>query len=165
MSEVVVRAARTAELTEIGELTVAAYRVDGLIDGTGGYEVTLRDTVARAQGAELLVAVDGAGVVLGTVTVARPGTPYAEVSREGELEFRMLAVAPYARGRGAGEALIQAVLDQARDLGVARVVMCTRETMRAARRLYDRFGFTRLPERDWEPVAGVSLLGFGLELA
>jgi hypothetical protein len=37
--------------------------------------------------------------------------------------------------------------------------------MYAAHRIYDRLGFVRTPERDWEPVPGlVSLLTYALEL-
>jgi len=36
--------------------------------------------------------------------------------------------------------------------------------MLAAHRLYRRLGFVRVPERDWEPVPGVVLWAFGIEL-
>jgi hypothetical protein len=38
------------------------------------------------------------------------------------------------------------------------------EFMRAAQAIYLRLGFTRRPDRDWEPVPGVRLLGFALAL-
>jgi hypothetical protein len=37
--------------------------------------------------------------------------------------------------------------------------------MHAAHRVYERFGFTRAPERDWSPVEGLVLLVYVLELA
>jgi ribosomal protein S18 acetylase RimI-like enzyme len=36
--------------------------------------------------------------------------------------------------------------------------------MTAAQRLYERLGFTRLPERDWSPVPGIDLLVYTYEL-
>jgi hypothetical protein len=36
--------------------------------------------------------------------------------------------------------------------------------MTAAHRLYERLGFTRLPERDWTPLPGVDLLVYSLDL-
>jgi hypothetical protein len=36
--------------------------------------------------------------------------------------------------------------------------------MTTAHRLYERFGFTRLPERDWRPEPGVELLVYSREL-
>jgi hypothetical protein len=36
--------------------------------------------------------------------------------------------------------------------------------MTAAQRLYQRLGFTRLPDRDWSPVPGIELLVYAVEL-
>jgi ribosomal protein S18 acetylase RimI-like enzyme len=50
-------------------------------------------------------------------------------------------VTPRARGTGAGERLVQAVLDEAAARGRARVVLEVTETNGPARRLYERMGF------------------------
>ncbi|QFZ24806.1 GNAT family N-acetyltransferase [Saccharothrix syringae] len=168
MADVVVRSAREDEWAAAGAVTVAAYRADRHVEShTGGYADVLADAGTRARQAELLVAVDADGAVLGTVTIARPGTPYAEVSRPGEVEFRMLAVDPPARGRGVGEALVRAAIARARELGARRLVMSSSERMVPAHRLYLRMGFRRLPERDWHPVPGLDVVAyaFSLELA
>lgn len=158
-----IRLATPAEYGEIGALTAAAYLVDDFVPANSGYEAKLRDSVDRAEKAELWVAATPQEL-LGTVTFCPPGSPYREVSEDGEGEFRMLAVAPTARGAGVGEALTRHCLQRTRDLGLNRVVMCSSRNMVAAHRLYERLGFTRLPERDWEPVAGVQLLAFTLDL-
>ena len=158
-----VRPVRTEELDAVGELTVAAYVADGM-DPDYSYVEVLADAARRATDAELLVAVDADERLLGTVTMCEPGTPWAEVSRPGELEFRMLAVAPDAQGRGVGERLIRAVLDRAGERGVPRVVLSSSGYMHVAHRLYHRLGFIRLPCRDWQPVPGLQLLAFALEL-
>jgi ribosomal protein S18 acetylase RimI-like enzyme len=75
----------------------------------------------------------------------------------------MLAVAPAARGRGVGAALTSAVLDRARELGAHRVVMSSLHLMKTAHRMYERLGFTRLPESDWNPD-GVCLLAYGMDV-
>jgi ribosomal protein S18 acetylase RimI-like enzyme len=162
MSEFEVRPATPAELGAIGAVTVEAYQHDGFLgqDGEPGYADKLRATADRAEHAELIAAVDADGTVLGSVTVVRPGTRYAEISREGELEFRMLGVSPAARGRGVGTALTEAVLDRARELGASRVVMSSLDIMTTAHRLYERLGFTRLAERDWCPAPGVLLIAY-----
>lgn len=102
------------------------------------------------------------------VTVAFPATPGGlvpvTVARAGEGEFRMLAVRPRARRRGAAEALVRACMDRARGLGLQRIVICSQQSMTAAHRLYARLGFVRAPERDWEPVPGVTLWAFTVEL-
>lgn len=164
MSEIVVRAPRQEELPAVGELTLSAYRADGLLDDDGGYAKVLADAARRARSAELLVAVGANETLLGSVTVVRPGTAYSEAAREGELEFRMLATAPQARGRGVGEALVRAVIERAHDLGAQRVVLSSRPVMRTAHRLYTRLGFVRVPERDWEAAPGFQLEVFALEL-
>lgn len=156
-----VRPAHPGEVDDVGRLTVAAYVADGLVDPAGPYAAELGNASRRAREADLLVAVDPGGTLLGTVTVCLPGSPLGEVSRPGELEFRMLAVSPEARRRGVGQALVAAVLQRAAELRAHRVVLCSAEHMSAAHRLYARLGFVRLPERDWYPLPGLLLLAFG----
>ncbi|MBB3052370.1 ribosomal protein S18 acetylase RimI-like enzyme [Prauserella isguenensis] len=164
MSEVRVRTAKPGEYDAIGELTVEAYTAGGHLADDVGYDASLRDVAGRAVTAEVLVAVDGDDVVLGSVTVAEAGTPKAEVARAGELEFRMLAVSPHAQGRGVGEVLTRAVVDLARERRIVRVVLSSRDRMTAAHRLYERLGFTRAPELDWEPHPGIPLWGFAMDV-
>jgi ribosomal protein S18 acetylase RimI-like enzyme len=156
----IVRPARPDELDQVGRLTLGAYVADGYANPGGAYAAKLADAAWRARDAELLVAVDVGGALLGTVTVCVPGSPLAEVSQPDELEFRMLAVACHARRRGVGEELVRAVLRRAAEIGAHRVVMCSAPEMHQAHRLYARLGFDRLPERDWEPVPGMTLLAF-----
>lgn len=164
MSEFVVRPAREDELTAVGELTVRAYKADGYFAGNDNYRPELADARSRFEESELVVAADSDGTLLGTVTIAFPGTRYAEISRDGELEFRMLAVDPPARRRGVGEALIRAVIDRAREAGLAKVVLCSQSGMGSVHRIYERIGFRRLPERDWKPREDVLLIGYELDL-
>ncbi|WP_406282976.1 GNAT family N-acetyltransferase [Embleya sp. NBC_00896] len=152
-----IRQARPAEYEAVGEVTIAGYA--GLVAADREYVNDLRRAAHRAENSELLVAVDEkTGVILGTVAFAVPGSAYAEVSQEGEGEFRMLAVRPDARGRGIGEALVEACLDRARRHGFTAVAISTVWDMRAAHRLYARMGFHRAPERDWWPVPEVELI-------
>lgn len=146
-------------------MTLEAYVAGGYANPAGAYAAELADASRRARDAELLVAVDPDGMVLGTITVCTPGSPLGELSRPGELEFRMLAVMPDARRRGVGEVLVRAVLRRAAEIGAHRVVLCSAAEMHVAHRLYARLGFVRLPERDWRPVPGVTLLAFGATMA
>jgi ribosomal protein S18 acetylase RimI-like enzyme len=165
MSEpLAVRTARVDELTEVGELTVAAYRADGFVAEGHPYAARLADAATRHREAELLVAADHTDRLLGTVTVVQPGTPYANVSGPDELEFRMLAVHPDARGRGVGRALVATVLERARTGGYRGVAMSSADEMRSAHELYRRLGFRRAPERDWRPGDGALLWVFVLDL-
>lgn len=56
MADLHIRPAREADLAVVGELTLAAYRDDGLLDSESYGEV-LRDAASRYREAELLVAV------------------------------------------------------------------------------------------------------------
>ena len=155
-----------AELAAVGALTVTAYTADGYLRGAeDGYAEHLRAAADRARDAELAVAVeDDSGDLLGTVTYCRAGTPWAEVSRAGEAEFRMLAVAPAARGRGVGAALAAWCVQRARADGCTAVVLSTLPMMHAAHRLYGRMGFVRTPDRDWRPDPEVLLITYALAL-
>ena len=159
----VVRPVAPEEVSAVGEITVAAYRDDGFLDASDDYVHELADAAARAREAEVWVAVED-GDVLGSVTFCVPGTPFAELARDGEGEFRMLAVSADARRRGIAEALVRRCVERSRELGHDALVMCSMAEMATAHRLYARLGFVRIPERDWSPVAGVNLLAFRLPL-
>ena len=165
------RHAQPDDYAEVGELTVSAYAADGYLTAADEYADELRGAARRATEAELVVAVDGhdttpnrSSTLLGTVTFCLSGSPYAEISRAGEAEFRMLAVAPAARGRGVGHALVRWCLDRAREQGCTGLALSSLDRMHAAHRLYDRLGFVRLPERDWQPNPHITLLAYYLSL-
>ena len=165
----IVRDARPAELAEIGALRVAAYEAGGFLSDASLYGETLR-TLGHDGIGQILVAVGNEGEgnrthrLLGTVMLQL--WPHAEhvVRGPDEAEFRALAVAPEARGRGVGRALLRAVIDRSRAYGVQRLLLSTQATMLAAQHLYMEAGFRRLPERDWDPVPGFTLLAYGLDL-
>ena len=164
--DILIRPALASEFDAAGHLTAESFIVGGHTTRGGTYEPQLRDGRDRAARAELLVAVDpSGGPLLGTVTFAPPGSPYANLAREGEAEFRMLAVSPEARGRGVGEALVRACLRRAGELGAGRVVLSTQPDMVLAHRIYERMGFVRTPDRDWSPVPGVDLMTYALDIA
>jgi ribosomal protein S18 acetylase RimI-like enzyme len=157
-----VRRASKDELAAAGQLTLAAYSFDGFADPS--YVARLSDAATRDREAEVWVAA-GADGLLGCVTYCPPGSPWRELAADdSDGEFRMLAVAPDARGRGIGTLLVHRCLERSRQLGQRRVVLCSDRRMVAAHRLYARFGFTRLPAMDWSPVPGVDLLAYGLAL-
>ncbi|TDD69093.1 GNAT family N-acetyltransferase [Jiangella aurantiaca] len=160
MTDFQVRPARRADHAAVAAITVAAYRADGFLDGDEEYADELSDVASRSEKATLLVAADHDGAVLGAVTFCRPPSPYVEVARPGESEFRMLAVDPAARSRGVGAALVQACLDLAREHGDDALVLSSLPHMHTAHRLYERLGFVRTPERDHQPIPGFQLIAY-----
>jgi ribosomal protein S18 acetylase RimI-like enzyme len=160
-----VREALPGERAAAGEVVARAYAT--IPGGShGDYLDHVRDVDRRARHCTILVAVDDAGRILGSVSyVPGPGNPYAESEREGEAGFRMLGVAPEARGRGVGEALVRACVERAAADGRTAIVLSSTPEMTDAHRLYRRLGFERAPERDFDPVPGVRLLVFVRGLA
>ena len=158
-SDLHVRPATEADLDAVGDLCVQAYASSGHLDPEDAYAATLRDAAARASQAELVVAERG-GRLVGSVTICPTGSPFAEVGRDGEFEFRFLAVAPDAWRSGVGEALIDHCEQQARLRGASAHVICVIDRNDGAHRFYERLGFVRLPERDWDPRPDVHLLAY-----
>ena len=162
---IAIRPAEPADYDTVARLTVDAYLALPGGHLSAAYEAELRDVARRAKEAEVLVAVDPAdGTILGSVTNVPDGGPYGELAGPDEAEFRMLAVAPAAQGRGAGTALVRWCVEDARRRGRARVVLSTTAWMATAHRMYERLGFRRAPERDWQPVPEVRLLAYVLDL-
>jgi len=166
---VLIRVAREEEYAAVGALSVAGYDADGYLtfpDGTfdDNYAGWLADAASRAQKSTLLVAVDGNELV-GTVTWCPYGSGDAQLAREPHQgEFRTLSIAPGARGRGVGRALVEHCLDRARSAGLTEVLLFSLKEMLPAHRLYSRLGFVRRPDLDWSPEPEVNLWAFSLTL-
>lgn len=156
-----VRPVRPEEHARVAELTLAAYTA---IRDVGDYAEVLADVADRVAHAQVLVAVDDDGTVLGSVTNVPDGGVYGEIAREDEGEFRMLAVAPEAQGRGVGALLVRACVDDARRRGRTAVALSSGTWMASAHRVYERLGFVRDPARDWSPVPGMQLTAYRLDL-
>jgi ribosomal protein S18 acetylase RimI-like enzyme len=157
-----VQPARPEDFAAIAELTVAVY-VDGGL-ASPDYAPELADVEGRASRADLLVVRDPAGRVVGSVALVLKGDFGNVTTSDEEAAFRMLVVDPAAQGRGIGELLVRTCLDRARAAGKRRMVLSTDPLMTAAHRLYQRLGFTRLPERDWSPAPGVDLMVYARQL-
>lgn len=170
---VTVRYARPEDHAAIAHLTVASYVDGGHVHPEDTYLENLQDVARRSRLARVLVGEVEVGegteartVVAGSVVLTLPGMPMSETARDGEFEFRMLAVDPAVQRRGVARALVRAAIDRAEQIeGIEAVVLTTMETMTAAHRLYASEGFVRVPERDWrlsdigqEPTDGTDQL-------
>ncbi|MGW2095298.1 GNAT family N-acetyltransferase [Promicromonospora sukumoe] len=175
-ASVVVRPVRDDEHHAAADVLVSAYTHDFEI--SDGYRQSLGAVGRWASEHEVWVAVPhaeadagyGTTRVLGVVvTPALGGPALSPLALDGELDFRLLATHPDARGGGVGETLVRHVIALARDRGARRVVMNSGDQMRAAHRLYERLGFQRLYERETRVVetkqGPTRLLAFGLDVA
>jgi ribosomal protein S18 acetylase RimI-like enzyme len=158
-----IRDARPEEFDAIGELTVEAYRTAG--ENSEDYYPELRDVAERAAHVPVLVAVDSeTGAVLGSVTYVPGPGPYHEGEFGEDATFRMLAVGAIAQGRGVGRALVETCIERARADGRAGIGIYTRPFMTIAHGLYERLGFVRVCELDWEFDPGEWLWAYRLAL-
>lgn len=151
-----IRRALPHEYASIGALTVDAYAPVLTFGAADPYRQTLSDAAGRAAAAELWSATSGDQLV-GTVTVCRPGSRYAEIAAPDELEVRMLAVGPAAQGQGVGVELMERVHDTARTENFAAVVLSVVESNLNAVAFYTALGYTRALDRDWVPVPDITL--------
>jgi GNAT superfamily N-acetyltransferase len=158
---VLVRDARPDEYERIGELPVAAYRALAVDHLWGGYDEAILDVAQRAKHGEIIVAVHNDEVVGAVTFVADDASEWGEWLEPGEAQFRLLAVAPSARGLGAGRALAEECIRRAEARGMP-IMIHTTPWMNVARAMYERMGFVRSPDRDvpqsvWDdpPVDGL----------
>jgi len=140
-----VRVAHHDEFARVGELTVAAYRLLPVDHLWGGYEEEILDTAERAKHADVLVALVDQQVVGSVTLVTDAASPWSEWTEPGEVQFRLLAVDAAARGHGIGETLVRACMTRAHGVPI---MIHTTSWMETARRLYERLGFVRRPDRD-----------------
>jgi ribosomal protein S18 acetylase RimI-like enzyme len=171
-----IRKASPAEMAEVGDIRIAAYVRGGFLSADSGYVPTLRGLGADGNGEVLVATTPATGIrredgednaadrIVGTIMLQPWPHAGQVVTGQDEAEIRALAVRPEAQGRGVGRTLLRHLMLRARERGIRHLVLCTEPGMRAAHHLYEREGFTRLPERDWSPAPGTTLLAYGLRL-
>jgi ribosomal protein S18 acetylase RimI-like enzyme len=157
-----IRDVRPDERAAVGELRVSAYRDLGLLSHEHGYAETLR-RFGFDGACTVLVAVDDLGI-LGTITL-EPFDSASELAQDAtEADVRAFAVGTRAQGRGVGRKLLLAVIERAEHQGLRRLRLCTQPAMKAAQHLYAAAGFSRTPELDFSPAAGLTLRAYELDL-
>lgn len=167
MSGLLVRDARAEDREKIDALTRLAYEEFATsMDAPawraleGAMNAVLRDSGA----AECIVAQDGPQIV-GSVFLFPAGTAsYGDGETLPCPEFRLLAVAPSARGRGVARALVGECIRRSRAAGATELGLHTSRSLAAAVALYEKLGFIRAPERDFRPAGAELVQGYRLIL-
>lgn len=105
------------------------------------------------NGAELIVA-ELEGKLVGSVVLCPEKIDaYKGLTNQSEFpEIRMLAVDPEARGKGVARTLVKACMERAKGRGQRAIGLHTADFMQGAMSLYQRLGFERFPEYDFEPA-------------
>ena len=112
---------------------------------------------AEPRGALLLALVDGE--IAGCCALR----PLDDVDYGNASEMKRLYVRKAFRGFGLGRQLAEAVLETARRLGYACVLLDTLNDMEAARALYEELGFQEIPPYYHNPIAGAHYLKVDLQ--
>lgn len=128
------------------------------------YALEIADVRSRLAESVLIVAIQ-AGRVVGSVTFyPNAGRSEIEGWPSGWSGIRLVAVHPEARGLGIGRLLTEECIERSRLLGVATVGLHTTELMAIARAMYERMGFVRVPEYDFHPGPGITVMAYRLDL-
>jgi len=169
VAELRIRDARADERPLIRDITLAAYAGYADIMEPTAWSL-LREAVLSGldadERAQRIVAVDEADVILGSVMLYPPASDayaFADAPQHWP-ELRLLAVPSHARGRGIGEALVAECIRRARAMGATELGLHTSRSMSTARRMYERIGFQRMPERDFQPPGAERVKGYRLPL-
>jgi GNAT superfamily N-acetyltransferase len=116
----------------------------------------LMDVEARERDAETYLAeIDRRPA--GCISFYRDGSQQRFGDEWGDARVRALAVHPDARGFGVGLRLVDRCLVRAWALRLPAVSLHTADFMVAAKRLYERFGFRRVPRYDFDAATVLGL--------
>jgi len=128
------------------------------------YAWDIMDVRSRLDTSELIVA-ENSGRLVGAVTFYPNTSPSDQGGwPAGWTGIRLLAVHPDARGMGIGRALMDECLRRSRLLSATALGLHTTELMGIARGMYERMGFVRVPEYDFQAGPEVVVLGYRLDL-
>jgi ribosomal protein S18 acetylase RimI-like enzyme len=153
--KIILRDAEVGEKDELRKLTLAAYTPYSEVmepSAWNGLRSAVESGLRTPEPADWIVAEVG-GQLVGSVLLFHPSADAygGSVPPPNGPELRLLAVDSSVRGRNIGRALVEECIRRARAMGAAEIGLHTSRSMKAAIRLYEQMGFTRVPERDFQP--------------
>jgi len=158
----VVKEARSNERHTVVDITLAAYgqyEKDSAPDFWTIYCENIRQVIFQDSSATILVAREQ-NTIKGSVLFCPPDSGVVK----NELpEMRLLAVPPEFRNLGIANRLIEECERRAASSG--GLTLHTTQLMTTAKAMYERRGYTRFQEIDFEPVPGFIVLGYKKKLA
>jgi len=166
--DLIVRDARLDERSAIRDLTLTAYAEYARImqpSAWAGLKQAITDALDGTEPTERIVA-ERNGKLMGSVLLYPPAADaYGDLTERAHWpEVRLLSVAPEARGQGIGRALLEECVRRARQSGASLLGLHTSESMKVALKLYERMGFVRAPEYDFQPEGAELVQAFLLPL-
>lgn len=155
MGSATVRRMRTDEAQPVADLVLRANEENLAAFPpavAAAYRAEITEVAARLGFADVYVAELG-GRLAGSVTYLPDAADDGHPWPPGGAVLRFLAVEPEVRRSGLGERLTMTCIARARAQGAAFLGLHTAPVMVAARRIYQRLGFERAPEHDFNPAA------------
>ncbi|MEO8624128.1 MAG: GNAT family N-acetyltransferase [bacterium] len=166
--DIVVRDARVHEHDVISALTVNAYAEYATIMTPLAWAPLERAVVAALASSEMMqrIVADRDGEIVGSVFLFPAASDvYGDVADRSHCPvLRLLAVTPDARRLGVGKLLVDECVRRARLLGASELGLHTSVSMQGAVRLYQRMGFVRAPEFDFQPEGAELVEAYRLRL-
>lgn len=156
-----VREAGERDAVAIVDLWTAAYVDEG--EGGRALPYSEADFLEMAECGRVFVA-EREDAVVGVVALSPPGAPDQAVAQAGEAELSRLVVAASARRLGIGRVLVGHCHELARASDWSAIALWSRPYQTAAHRLYESFGYRRLPERDRFDDSGYERFVFRLDI-
>lgn len=167
-TKLILREAAKHELSEVAEITrisYSEYAKESDANAWQEYEASSRKTILSSEDAQCLVVVLENNLIasilfcppyelkLGDTLVKNPYP-----------EMRLLAVLPQYRNLGAGKLLIDECEKRARSAGLPAITLHTTRLMKIAKDMYERRGYSRYPQIDFNPSPNITVLGYKKEL-
>jgi GNAT superfamily N-acetyltransferase len=165
-----IRQARPDDFPALGKLLVSAYAaLPGMPspEDWPPYYAMLENVAARAANPAftVFVAADDNCKLLGSIDYIDDLAQYGVGSVATITDaagVRLLAVDGACQGQGVGKGLAKFCIEHARRTGKARIILHTTRLMQTAWTMYERLGFVRFPEIDFQ-VENIDVFGFWLE--
>ena len=162
-----IRNACSDELDEVSLLLRDAYQqYENFIrpEAWKSYLEDITDVRSRLGESDLIVA-ELDHRLAGCVTLYLDGShSFPEAWHIGSAVVRLLAVHPEYRGQRIGHALMEECIRRCHQAKVAAIGLHTTEVMDIARKMYERMGFVRVPESDFHPAPGITVMAYRLQL-
>ena len=167
MSSLLIRDARPDEREKVRTLTRLAYDEFSTTMSPEAWRAlhAAVERVLHDSGAGECIVADDEGRIVGSVFLYPADVaPYDGGNVQPLPELRLLAIAPNARRRGIGRALVDECIRRSKMSGAAALGLHTSKSLGAAIAMYEAMGFRRVPERDFQPEGAELVQGYQLAL-
>lgn len=158
------RLATKNEWLRIADLTKSAYAEyakDADPEFWKMYQSRTRDLLLNDESLIRIVDVDNDFIAASVIYVPPSKRKFGEKTVENKYpEMRLLSVDPEYRNKGLANKLIDACEKKAKDDGYDFITLHTTSLMTTAKAMYERRGYERYQQIDFEPVPGFIVWGY-----